>query len=87
MLAPGLDQPAQQRALAHDLRVGAHVGRGRAYRAPACRDRRGRRPPSAARAFELLGHRHRIAGLAALDQLGERLEDQPVIGAVEILGA
>ena len=38
-------------------------------------------------ALQMPGQGHRIAGLIALDESGDGREDQPVVVAVEILGA
>ena len=81
----GRDQLPQHRSLADDVRVGADVGGGR---------RVARQRAQVGQAADLIeqplasrcpGQGHGIAGLIALDEAGDRLEDQPVIVAVEIL--
>ncbi len=84
--ASRVDQPAQERALADDLRVGAHIGRrGRIAR------QRAEVPQSAgglepAAAFELLGHGDHVSRPAGGNQLGQGRVDELVIRPVEILG-
>ena len=87
-LAADADQLPQQRALADDVGVGADVGGGRRVAREPARDTRARRVSSARPLRgQVLGQRDGIARLAALRELGDRLEDELVIAAVEILGA
>src|SRR5882762_8326576 len=80
----GADQLPQQRALAHDVRVGAHVGgRGGVARNRAqVGESAGRLEPAGA--LQMLGHRHYVAGFAFPGERADGGENQLVIGTVEV---
>src|SRR5262249_46363512 len=84
-LGPDRGEASHDGALAHDLAVTADVRGARRVRSqgsevglpPAVRQ------PSAP--LQALGHGERVGRLAVLDQIADVLEDDAVIGAVEIL--
>ncbi len=82
----GRDELPQHRAFADDVGIGADVRGGR--RVARERAQVGEPPDlfEQALALEVPGERDRITGLAAFDETRDRLEDQAVIVAVEILG-
>ena len=85
-LGASRDELPQDRALADDLGIGADVGRGRRV----ARDRAEVGEPAdllePALALEVLGDRDGVAGPADLHDLDDRLEDEPVVAAVEVRG-
>jgi hypothetical protein len=85
-LAPGFDQSAHERALAHDLGIAARIGGG----GRITRERSEVGEPASvgepAAPLELLGDRHDVRRPSGRDQFSERLEDQPMVRAVEIFG-
>ncbi len=83
-LAPGLDQRAQQRTFAHDGGVGAHIGGGGGIARQSAEVGQAAGVLEPAVALELFGDGDDVAGTTAADQRGQSLEDQAVIGAIEI---
>src|SRR5262249_46813760 len=74
-------------ALAHDPAVGANV---RGARSVLDQSREVRQPAGGlelAGPLQVLANRDRVWRLIALDELRDRAEDQPVIGAVEVVDA
>ena len=82
----GLREPAQQRALAHDRRIGPDVRGGRRVARELTDVREAAGILEATAALEMLGYRDDVAGLALTRQQPDAFEDQPVVGPVEILG-
>ncbi len=86
-VAADLDEPPEHRTLANDARVGADVRGARRVldEASEIREPAGRFELTVA--LELLAYRDRIGRLIALDEIRDRAEDQPVVGAVEVFDA
>src|SRR3984957_6416189 len=81
------DELPQERTLANDAGIGAHVGgRGRiAHQSSEIGNPTP--PPEKSRALQLLGHRYGIAGLAGAGEGAYRLKDLPMVGTIEVAGA
>ena len=68
------------------LRIGAHVGGGGRVARERAEIGKAAGVLELADALELLGDRDDVAGLGLAGERGDGVEDQPVIGAIEILG-
>ena len=80
------DQRAQQGALAHDLRIGTHVGSsGRVTR--QCGQVGQSTGILQLASIQLFRHGDHVADLGLRRQFGNGFEYQPVVGTIEILGA
>ena len=82
----GADQLPQQRALAHDVRVGADVGRGRGIAGDGAQVGKAAGSFELADALEVLGDGHHVARLGIPGKHCDRGVDQLVIVAIEVLG-
>src|SRR5690606_31989412 len=84
-VAADLYQLSQQRAVADDPRVGTNIGRARRVLDELCEVAETARSLELPLPAELLADRHGVRRLVQVDELGDRAEDQAVIGAVEML--
>jgi hypothetical protein len=84
-VAADTDELAQHRVLAHDLRVGAHIGGARRLLDEARDVVETARGGELTEALEMLTDRYRVGRLAAFDERADYLEDQAVIGAIEVV--
>ena len=83
-LGAGVDQPAQDRLLAHDLGVVAGVGGDRHVGRERVEVRRPADPLQLAAPLQLGGDGHRVGGLAATVEVDDRVVDDLVGGPVEV---
>ena len=81
------DQPAQHRALAHDLGIAANIGRRRRVLRQRAEVGKPARIVGLVRIAQRLEHRHRVGRLAGVDESADRREDQSVVVAIEVIGA
>ena len=86
-VAADLDQPPQQRSLAHDPRVRADVRGARRVLDEARKVRQPARRLELTGSLQMLADGDRVGRLITLDELRDRSEDQPVIRAVQIVDA
>ena len=82
----GVDQRAQHCPLPHDIGVGARVCGPRRLVGQGCEILEATRRAQLAALLQKLRYRHNVAGVTVFHELGDRLEDEPVVFAVEILG-
>ena len=85
-IGAGLEQLPQQGALTHDAGIGADIGRGRRVADQSTEIGETANISQAPDAFEVLADRYGIGGLARARDLPDGLEDQTVVGTVEVLG-
>ena len=85
-VAADLDELAQHRVVAHDAPVGANVGRARRVLDEAREIRQPAGRFELPEALQVLADGDGVGRLVALDERGDRSEDQPMVGAIEILG-
>ncbi len=81
-VAPDLDEPAQHRALAHDPRIRADVRCTRRVLDEPSEIRDAAASLELSGTLQVLGDGDRVGRLIAADELRDRAEDQPMIGAV-----
>ena len=86
-LGAGLDEPAQHRCLAHDPRVVARVGGGGDRGDQRVEVGRAADPGELAALLQLGGHGDGVGRLAPPVEVEDRLVDQLVCGAVEVVPA
>ena len=86
-IGAGLEQLPQQGALAHDAGIGADIGRCRGVADQRTEIGQAARISQAPDALEMLADRDGIGGFARPRDLPDGLEDQTVVGTVEVLGS
>ena len=81
-VAADLDEPAQHRALAHDLRIRADVRCTRRVLDEPSEIRDAAASLELSGTLQVLADGDRVGRLIAADELSDRAEDEPMIGAV-----